>query len=354
MGVYLVTGGSGFIGSALVRHLIESTSHTVINFDKLTYASTLTSTTSVSSNPRYKFVHGDICDLPLVKKIINFYEPDIILHLAAESHVDRSINSPADFVNTNILGTSNLLEAAHSYWLQLATVKKNKFRFHHVSTDEVYGSLGTVGFFDELSPYNPSSPYSASKASSDHLVRAWKKTYGLPVLITNCSNNYGPFQFPEKLIPLIIINALNRNSLPIYGDGQQIRDWLFVDDHVRALCIVAEEGKPGETYNIGGNNEISNLSVVRQICSILDGVKPLNNSASYQQFIKFVEDRPGHDKRYAINANKIQNELGWQPIETFQSGLEKTILWYIANGEWYHEALDSTSKNERAGLSKKL
>ncbi len=352
MSVYLITGGAGFIGSAVIRHLLLNTDHSVVNFDKLTYAGNLNSVAMVSSDPRYQFIEGDICDASLVSSIMDRYQPDVIMHLAAESHVDRSIDGPSDFINTNIVGTLVLLEVTRSYWSKLSAEKQSQFRFHHVSTDEVYGSLGKQGLFHETTSYDPSSPYSASKASSDHLVRAWHRTYGLPVLITNCSNNYGPYQFPEKLIPLMIINALKGNPLPVYGDGQQVRDWLYVEDHVRALCLVASEGKLGETYNIGGHNEMTNLSVVSTICSILDDVKSQSDGWSYSQLITFVEDRPGHDRRYAIDASKIHQDLGWYPKENFESGLRKSVLWYLDNSDCYHEILDGTYQQERLGLSK--
>lgn len=352
MSVYLITGGAGFIGSAVIRHLLLNTDHSVINLDKLTYAGNLNSVSMVSSDPRYQFIQGDICDASLVSSLMDQYQPDVIMHLAAESHVDRSIDGPSDFINTNIVGTSVLLEVARSYWSALSAEKQNQFRFCHVSTDEVYGSLGKQGLFHETTSYDPSSPYSASKASSDHLVRAWHRTYGLPVLITNCSNNYGPYQFPEKLIPLMIINALNGKPLPVYGDGQQVRDWLFVEDHVRALYLVASEGKLGETYNIGGHNEMTNLSVVSNICSTLDDVKPLSDGSSYTKLITFVEDRPGHDRRYAIDASKIHQDLGWYPEENFETGLRKCVLWYLNNSNWYQEILDGTYQQERLGLSK--
>lgn len=350
MSVYLITGGAGFIGSAVIRHLLLNTDHSVINLDKLTYAGNLNSVAMVSSDPRYQFIQGDICDATLVSSLMDQYQPDVIMHLAAESHVDRSIDDPSDFINTNIAGTLVLLEAARSYWSALSAEKQSQFRFHHVSTDEVYGSLGKQGLFHETTSYDPSSPYSASKASSDHLVRAWHRTYGLPVLITNCSNNYGPYQFPEKLMPLMIMNALNGKPLPVYGDGKQVRDWLFVEDHVRALCLVASEGKLGETYNIGGHNEMTNISVVSTICAVLDDVKPQSDGSSYTKLITFVEDRPGHDRRYAIDASKIYQDLGWYPEENFESGLRKCVLWYLDNSDWCQEILDGTYQQERLGL----
>lgn len=333
----LITGGAGFIGSALVRHVITNTSYSVINIDKLTYAGNLDSLYTIEHDAKYSFEQADICDARLMRLILNKYQPDIIMHLAAESHVDRSINSPNDFIQTNIIGTFKLLEEARYYWTNLSTDKKNNFRFHHISTDEVYGDLsGTGDFFTEDTPYAPSSPYSASKASSDHLVRAWHRTYKLPILITNCSNNYGPYQFPEKLIPLTILNALKGEEIPIFGDGKQIRDWLYVDDHARALLNVALHGCIGETYNIGGHNEIQNIDVVKTICSILDKLKPSNhdNISSYSQLIRHVGDRSGHDVRYAIDASKISKQLNWKPDENFTTGIKKTIKWYLKNKEW--------------------
>jgi len=338
----LVTGGAGFIGSAVIRLLISETSHQIINLDKLTYASNLTSLDSVSSNPRYQFIKGDITDQELLSKIFSQFQPDIIMHLAAESHVDRSIENPSDFITTNIVGTSTLLEVARSYWCNLPENKKSQFRFHHISTDEVYGSLSEKGLFTETSPYDPSSPYSASKASSDHLVRAWHKTFGLPVLITNCSNNYGSFQFPEKFVPLILFNAIKGEPIPIYGDGQQIRDWLYVDDHARALLAVVTRGVVGETYNIGGHNELTNLTVAHTICDLLDEMRPnfLKKISSYRNLITFVNDRLGHDERYAIDASKIKKELSWIPEESFNTGIRKTILWYLENELWCESVLE--------------
>lgn len=328
----IVTGGAGFIGSAVVRQFINDTDHSVVNVDKLTYAGNLQSLVSVSDNPRYRFEQVDICDAAEVARVFREHRPDAIMHLAAESHVDRSISGPADFIQTNIVGTYTLLEAARTYWNELDAAGKAAFRFHHISTDEVYGSLGDTGFFTEDMAYEPNSPYSASKASSDHLVRAWHHTYGLPVVTTNCSNNYGPYHFPEKLIPLVILNAVNGKPLPIYGKGDNIRDWLYVDDHARALRLVLEKGTPGETYNIGGWNEKTNLEVVQSICAILDDLHP--QSAPHNKLITYVADRPGHDKRYAIDANKIARELGWKPQENFESGLRKTVEWYLANDAW--------------------
>jgi len=337
MSKFFVTGGAGFIGSAFVRFLINSTEHEVLNLDKLTYSGNLSSLESISSDTRYSFVKGDIVDQILLTQIINEFQPKYIVHLAAESHVDRSIESAEEFINTNILGTYNLLDVATKYWNQLESGRKSLFRFHHISTDEVFGTLGESGFFTEETPYDPSSPYSSSKAASDHLVRAWNRTYQLPVLLTNCSNNYGPFQFPEKLIPLMILNALQEKPLPVYGSGKNIRDWLFVEDHVEALYKVILNGKVGESYNIGGNNEKTNLEVVNEICAILDRVKPRKSSSSYGDLITFVADRPGHDFRYAIDASKIINELDWTPSQTFSAGLEKTINWYIENEGWLNK-----------------
>ena len=331
----LVTGGAGFIGSAVTRYLINETNNNVLNIDKLTYAGNLESLETVSNNPRYQFLHADICDKVAMTKAFDDFEPDIVMHLAAESHVDRSIDGPIDFIQTNIIGTYTLLEVARNYWQNLAEDKKSRFKFHHISTDEVYGDLeATEDLFTEATSYSPSSPYSASKASSDHLVRAWHRTYGLPVVITNCSNNYGPYHFPEKLIPLVILNALDGKPLPVYGDGKQIRDWLYVEDHARALYLVAITAKVGETYNIGGHNEKQNIDVVKTICTILDNIKPRTDGQSYTQQITFVKDRPGHDLRYAIDASKINKELGWQPQETFESGIQKTVEWYLSNQDW--------------------
>ncbi len=328
----LITGGAGFIGSALIRHLIGNTDDQVVNLDKLTYAGNLQSLESVSGNARYVFEHVDICDAQEVARVFRQHQPDAVMHLAAESHVDRSISGPAAFIQTNIVGTYTLLEAARAYWGSLEGNRKATFRFHHISTDEVYGSLGEKGFFTEETAYQPNSPYSASKAASDHLVRSWHHTYGLPVVTTNCSNNYGPYHFPEKLIPLMILNAVNGKPLPIYGKGDNIRDWLYVDDHARALRLVLEKGRLGETYNIGGWNEKTNLEVVRSICAILDELHP--QGKPHERLISYVPDRPGHDKRYAIDASKIERELGWKPEETFESGLRKTVQWFLANGQW--------------------
>ncbi len=354
MKTILVTGGAGFIGSAVIRHLINETSHKVINVDKLTYAGNLESLESVSSDSRYSFKQLDITDSDAMKNVIAESQPDIIMHLAAESHVDRSIDGPGEFIQTNIIGTYVLLEQARAYWNELKGEKKATFRFHHISTDEVYGDLETSGgLFTEETSYDPSSPYSASKASSDHLVRAWARTYGLPVIITNCSNNYGPFHFPEKLVPVVIMNALKGNHLPVYGDGKQIRDWLYVEDHARALVLVATTGKVGETYNIGGHNEKENIEVVTLICNLLDELSPskLEGVAQYKDLIHFVEDRAGHDVRYAIDAGKIQKDLGWVPIETFETGLRKTVLWYLENQPWVEHVLDGSY--QRIGLLQK-
>ncbi len=339
----LITGGAGFIGSAVIRQLITETDATVINVDKLTYAGNLQSLMSVADNPRYCFEHVDICDAAKVASLFNEHQPDAVMHLAAESHVDRSITGPAAFIETNIIGTYTLLNAAREYWSELSAERKNTFRFHHISTDEVYGSLGETGFFTENTAYQPNSPYSASKASSDHLVRAWHHTYGLPVVTTNCSNNYGPYHFPEKLIPLIILNACKGKPLPIYGKGDNIRDWLYVDDHARALRLVLEQGRVGETYNIGGWNEKTNLEVVHSICAILDELRP--QGAPYASLVTYVQDRPGHDHRYAIDAGKIAHELGWKPLETFETGLRKTVQWYLANTDWVDAVISGEYQN---------
>lgn len=348
----LVTGGAGFIGSALIRHLITHTEHDVLNLDKLTYAGNLESLQPIASNTRYEFVQADIADQPLVSAVLERFQPDAIMHLAAESHVDRSIDGPAAFIQTNIVGTYALLEATRAWWSQLPAARREAFRFHHISTDEVYGDLhGVDDLFTETTPYAPSSPYSASKAASDHLVRAWQRTYGLPVLLTNCSNNYGPYHFPEKLIPLVILNALAGKPLPVYGNGQQVRDWLFVEDHARALLTVVSQGQVGETYNIGGHNEQTNLDVVRAICALLDELAPQHPAgvSQYADLITFVQDRPGHDLRYAIDASKIERELGWVPAETFASGLRKTVQWYLDNREWCRNVQDGSYQGERLG-----
>ena len=348
----LVTGGAGFIGSAVVRHIINHTQDSVINLDKLTYAGNLDSIASVADSERYAFVQADICDRAALDKIFAEHQPDAVMHLAAESHVDRSIDSAGEFIHTNIVGTFTLLEAARAYYQTLPENRKAQFRFHHISTDEVYGDLhGTDDLFTETTPYAPSSPYSASKASSDHLVRAWRRTYGLPTIVTNCSNNYGCYHFPEKLIPHMILNALDGKPLPVYGDGKQIRDWLYVEDHARALYLVVTQGKIGETYNIGGFNEKQNIEVVRTICQLLEELAPNKPQgvAHYADLITHVTDRAGHDVRYAIDASKIQRELGWTPQETFESGIRKTVQWYLDNQAWWQRVLDGSYKLERLG-----
>lgn len=348
----LVTGGAGFIGSAVVRHIINATNDTVVNLDKLTYAGNLDSVTDIIDNSRYSFEQVDICDKESLDRVFSQHQPDLVMHLAAESHVDRSIDGPTAFIETNIVGTYTLLEAARRYWLHLSDVRKSAFKFHHISTDEVYGDLeGTDDLFTENTSYAPSSPYSASKASSDHLVRAWQRTYGFPTLVTNCSNNYGPYHFPEKLIPLMILNALEGKPLPVYGNGMQIRDWLYVEDHARALYKVVTEGEVGETYNIGGHNEKANIEVVQTICTLLEELRPNKPQgvAYYQDLITYVTDRPGHDVRYAIDATKIANELSWIPQETFESGIRKTVEWYLSNREWWSRVLDGSYSLERLG-----
>jgi dTDP-glucose 4,6-dehydratase len=347
----LITGGAGFIGSAVVRQFIAETDAAVVNVDKLTYAGNLDSVAEAVHSPRYHFEHVDICNAPAVQRLFAQYRPDAVMHLAAESHVDRSIDGPSQFIETNILGTYTLLEVARNYWQGLEGAARARFRFHHISTDEVYGTLGADGYFSEETPYQPNSPYSASKAASDHLVRAWHHTYGLPTLTTNCSNNYGPYHFPEKLIPLVIIKALRGEPLPIYGKGDNIRDWLYVEDHARALRLVLEKGRLGETYNIGGHNERSNLEVVRAICALLDELLPTSPFAPHSSLITFVADRPGHDKRYAIDAGKLERELGWRPAETFESGLRKTVQWYLHNRIWWERVLSGAYQGERMGLS---
>ena len=352
MKTILITGGAGFIGSAVIRHIINNTRHSVVNVDKLTYAGNLESLGSIEDNERYSFEQVDICDASEIKRVFNQHRPDIVMHLAAESHVDRSIDGPGEFIQTNIVGTYVLLEEARGYWSNLDNDKKNNFRFHHVSTDEVYGDLeGTDDLFTEETSYAPSSPYSAAKASSDHLVRAWQRTFKFPTLITNCSNNYGPYQFPEKLIPLIILNALEGKDLPIYGDGKQIRDWLYVDDHARALLHVALTGEIGETYNIGGHNEMQNIDVVKTVCNILDELAPskLDNIEKYEQLIAYVGDRAGHDVRYAIDATKIADQLKWIPNETFETGIRKTVQWYLDNMIWCKHVQDGSYQRERLG-----
>ena len=348
----LITGGAGFIGSAVIRHIIDNTNHNVVNVDKLTYAGNLESLASIENDTRYAFEQVDICDANEIKRVFNEHQPDIVMHLAAESHVDRSIDGPGEFIQTNIVGTYALLEEARDYWSNLDGDKKDNFKFHHVSTDEVYGDLeGTDDLFTEETSYAPSSPYSAAKASSDHLVRAWQRTFGLPTLITNCSNNYGPYQFPEKLIPLIILNALEGKELPIYGNGKQIRDWLYVDDHARALLHVALTGKISETYNIGGHNELQNIDVVKTVCSILDELVPskLDGIDQYEQLITYVGDRAGHDVRYAIDATKIANKLNWTPDETFSTGIKKTVEWYLNNSTWCGHVQDGSYQRQRLG-----
>ncbi|CAI8978802.1 MULTISPECIES: dTDP-glucose 4,6-dehydratase [unclassified Pseudomonas] len=331
----LVTGGAGFIGSAVIRHIISNTNDAVVNVDKLTYAGNLESLAEVSQNARYLFEHVDICDREQIDRVLREQQPDAIMHLAAESHVDRSISGPSEFIQTNIIGTYTLLEAARHYWAALDDGRKASFRFHHISTDEVYGDLeGPQDLFTETTPYQPSSPYSASKASSDHLVRAWARTYGLPTLVTNCSNNYGPCHFPEKLIPLIILNALEGKALPVYGKGNQVRDWLYVEDHARALYKVVTEGVIGETYNIGGHNEKQNIEVVHALCALLDELRQDSPHCPHASLITYVQDRPGHDQRYAIDASKIQRELGWTPQESFETGIRKTVEWYLTHTEW--------------------
>ncbi|HIF9170560.1 TPA: dTDP-glucose 4,6-dehydratase [Photobacterium damselae] len=350
----LVTGGAGFIGSAVVRHIINNTQDSVINLDKLTYAGNLESLSDIAHSDRYVFEQVDICDREELDRIFAQHQPDAVMHLAAESHVDRSIDGPAAFIETNIIGTYTMLESARQYWNQLDADRKSAFRFHHISTDEVYGDLeGTDDLFTETTSYSPSSPYSASKASSDHLVRAWLRTYGLPTIVTNCSNNYGPYHFPEKLIPLMILNALEGKQLPVYGNGMQIRDWLYVEDHASALYTVVTQGEIGETYNIGGHNEKANIEVVKTICSLLEELVPNKPEgvAQYQDLITYVTDRPGHDVRYAIDATKIAAELGWKPAETFESGISKTVEWYLNNEKWWSRVLDGSYSRERLGTN---
>ena len=345
-----VTGGAGFIGSALVRHLIEKTGYEVLNFDKVTYAGNLQSLAAVQADPRYRFVKGDICSAGAVRAAIEGFQPDVVTHLAAESHVDRSIDGPAQFVETNVTGTFTMLSEAEAYWRRLPAARRDSFRFHHISTDEVFGSLGPDGFFTETTAYDPRSPYSASKAASDHLVRAWWHTYGLPVIVTNCSNNYGPFHFPEKLIPLMILNCLRGRPLPVYGDGANIRDWLYVEDHVRALTTVFDIGAVGESYIIGGRSERTNLQVVKTICAVLDELKPQAGGGGYDGLITYVADRPGHDRRYAIDPTKIHMDLGWQAEESFETGIRKTVRWYLDNEWWWGPILAETYSGERLGL----
>ncbi len=351
----LVTGGAGFIGSAVVRHVINSTNDSIVNVDKLTYAGNLESLKDVTSTKRYVFEQLDICNRSELDRVFKQYQPDVVMHLAAESHVDRSIDGPADFVQTNIVGTYTLLEASRQYWSTLDVSAKSAFRFHHISTDEVYGDLdGTNDLFTENTPYAPSSPYSASKASSDHLVRAWQRTFGLPTIVTNCSNNYGPYHFPEKLIPLMIINALEGKPLPVYGNGMQVRDWLYVEDHARALYAVLKQGEVGETYNIGGHNEKTNIEVVNTICLLLEELAPNKPEgvSQYNDLITYVNDRPGHDLRYAIDATKIDRELKWKPVETFESGMRKTVEWYLNNKTWWSRILNGSYSLARLGGGK--
>ena len=345
----LITGGAGFIGSALVRRLIDESEHHVLVYDALTYAGLESSLESVATSDRYQFVKGDVCDAEAVERVIADFRPQIVAHLAAESHVDRSIDGPGLFVQTNVVGTFVMLNQVLAYWRRLPGVEKERFRFHHISTDEVFGSLAEEGFFTETTPYDPRSPYSATKAGSDHLVRAWGHTYGLPVLVTNCSNNYGPFHFPEKLIPLIITRALGGSSLPVYGDGSHVRDWLFVDDHARALQAVFEGGEPGRTYNIGGNEERRNIDVVRTICAVLDRQRPRVDGKAYADQIAFEADRPGHDHRYAIDASRIRDDLGWIPSVSFEEGIERTVSWYLQNQSWWREILDARYATQRLG-----
>ncbi len=350
---FLITGGAGFIGSAVIRHIINNTSHSLVNVDNLTYAGNLDSLLSVENDSRYEFEKVDICNSLDIGVVLNKHKPDIIMHLAAESHVDRSIDSPRKFIETNILGTYVLLEQSKEYWLSLNGKKKNKFKFHHVSTDEVYGDLGQKdNLFTEETPYSPSSPYAASKASSDHLVRAWHRTFNLPTLITNCSNNYGPYQFPEKLIPLMILNAIEGKPLPVYGNGRQVRDWLYVDDHAKALLLVALEGEIGSTYNIGGNNQLQNIEVVKILCGILDDLAPskIDGIRHFKELVTNVEDRAGHDLRYAIDSTKITKDLNWKPDETFASGIKKTVEWYLENINWCDRVKDRSYQGERLGV----
>lgn len=347
---FAVTGGAGFIGSAVIRRLIGQTEHEVLNIDCLTYAGNLDSLAGVSQNIRYHFSQTDIRDLPALRRAVEDFRPDIIMHLAAETHVDRSIDGPATFIETNVVGTANLLEVARAWWEGLESAAKARFRFHHISTDEVFGSLGPTGAFTEESPYAPNSPYSASKAGSDHLVRAWRETFGLPTVVSNCSNNYGPCQFPEKLIPLVILNALEGKPLPVYGSGLQVRDWLHVDDHADALIAIATRGIVGESYNVGGNAERTNIDVVQTLCRLLDELQPQSPHGPHEKLITHVADRPGHDARYAIDASKIARELGWQPRENFESGLRKTVEWYLQNRDWWERVRSGLYRGERLGL----
>ena len=349
--IFIVTGGSGFIGSNFI-HFILSNGYAdkIIDLDKLTYAGNPQNLLKYDNDKRYAFVQGDICDQELVQELFLLHKPDVIINFAAESHVDRSIDGPSDFIRTNISGTYTLLQKSLRYYQSLTKEDQKSFRFHHISTDEVFGSLDNDGIFTEETPYDPSSPYSASKASSDHLVRAWHRTYGLPIIISNCSNNYGPYQFPEKLIPLMILNCLQEKPLPVYGTGENIRDWLFVDDHCDAIHTIIEKGEIGETYNVGGNNEIKNIDIVKTICNLLDNIRPSENLKSYQELITFVKDRPGHDLRYAIDSSKLQNKLGWSPKETFETGIRKTIEWYLDNKTWWQEIQNNTYQQERLGV----
>ena len=349
--VILLTGGAGFIGSALVRQWIRATEATIVNVDKLTYAGNLDSLAGARDQARHIFERVDICDAPAMGRLFAEYRPDAVMHLAAESHVDRSIDGPGEFIRTNIEGTFVLLQAARRYWEGLGEPYKSKFRFHHISTDEVYGSLGETGYFTETTPYSPNSPYSASKAASDHLVRAWHHTYKMPVLVTNCSNNYGPYQFPEKLVPLVILNAYAGKPLPVYGKGDNVRDWLYVEDHAHALRVVLEKGEVGETYNIGGHNERQNIEVVKTICGLLDELRPDSPHAPHENLITYVADRPGHDKRYAIDASKIERELDWRPRETFETGLRQTVKWYLENEAWWRNVQSGGYRQERLGLT---
>ena len=350
--VYFVTGGCGFIGANFIQYLLNKTKpKSVINLDKLTYSGNQKNLADFEQDPRYIFVHGDICDAELVSKLFTEYQPNYIVNFAAESHVDRSIDGPAEFIQTNIVGTSVLLQEALKYYSTLRGGGSEHFRFHHVSTDEVFGSLSESGFFTEETPYDPSSPYSASKASSDHLIRAWHRTFDLPVLISNCSNNYGPYQFPEKLIPLMILNCLEEKPLPVYGTGENIRDWLYVEDHCDAIYTILQKGTIGETYNVGGNNEIKNIQIVEEICDVLNDIHPAGSGKSYHELITFVKDRPGHDFRYAIDASKLKKEIGWEPKESFNTGIQKTIEWYLKNEEWWRIIQENTYKQERLGIS---
>lgn len=347
---FLVTGGAGFIGSAVVRMLVRDTPHEVMVLDKLTYAGNLDSLKPVANSPRHRFEQADVTDLERTRALVESYRPDVVMHLAAESHVDRSIDGPGAFVQTNVVGTFALLQACLHYWRQLPPAAQETFRFHHISTDEVFGSLGENGLFHEDYPYQPTSPYSASKAASDHFVRAWNHTYGLPTIVTNCSNNYGPYHFPEKLIPLTILNALEGKPLPVYGKGENVRDWLFVDDHARALILAAEKGRPGETYAIGGHNERRNIDVVRAICALVDELSPDPVIGPREALISCVTDRPGHDLRYAIDASKIERDLGWRPSETFESGLRKTVEWYLSNRDWWEGVRSGGYRGQRLGI----